>query len=141
MNDASYAFMIELPGSTVEQAIAEVKTALATQGFGVLTDIDVQATLQSKLGAAFRSYHILGACNPQLAKRALEVDDQVGLLLPCNVVVQEAPRGGSLVSILDPRAMFRVISNHEIEPIVAEAEDRLRRVATTLEVTHGNARA
>lgn len=141
MNDTSYAFTVNRPGSTVDQAITEVKTALATQGFGVLTDIDVKATLETKLGASFRPYHILGACNPQLAKRALEIDAQIGLLLPCNVVVQEAPEGGSSVSILDPRAMFRVITSHDIEPVVAEAEERLRRVAATLEATQGKAEA
>jgi uncharacterized protein (DUF302 family) len=93
----------------------------------VLTEIDMKATLKKKLGADFRPYVILGACNPQLAHRALAVDPQIGLLLPCNVVLQES-REGVALSIANPRVMFGFVDNPALDAMVGEADERLRRV-------------
>jgi uncharacterized protein (DUF302 family) len=98
----------------------------------VLTEIDVKNTLKRKLDVDFRRYIILGACNPRLARQALEAEEHIGLLLPCNVVVQENPEGRVSVSIADPRAMFRLVDSDALQPIAEEAEARLRRVAQSL---------
>jgi uncharacterized protein (DUF302 family) len=121
-----------LPGVSFEDAIARVKAALAKEGFGVLTEIDVKATLKSKLDADFRPYVILGACNPVLAHRALRVDPKIGVLLPCNVVVEELPDGAVGVLIADARAMFSLVENAELEGVAKEADARLSRVADAL---------
>lgn len=123
--DPVYGFTARMPGATLADARARITDALKAQGFGVLTEIDVRATLKQKLDVDFRPYVILGACNPQLAKRALEADPGVGLLLPCNVVVTEE-EGAAVVSIADPRAMFAIVRNDTLQPIVDEAERRLR---------------
>ena len=114
-----------------EGAVARVAAALKAEGFGILTEIDVQAILKQKLGAAFCKYVILGACNPSLAYRALQADLDVGLLLPCNVTVYEdGPE--SVVSIVDPTALLSVIENPALRPIAEEAAAKLRRVVGTL---------
>jgi uncharacterized protein (DUF302 family) len=128
MSELRYGFQTRLEHMTFEQAVERVTTALQKEGFGVLTEIDVKRTLEQKLGVDFRRYVILGACNPALAKRALDADPQIGLLLPCNVVVQEAPDDAMAVSIADPKAMFTLADNAALAPVVAEAEERLRRV-------------
>jgi uncharacterized protein (DUF302 family) len=128
----AYGFERRLEQATVDQALERVTAALKQEGFGVLTQIDVQDTLKKKLGVDFRPYRILGACNPPLAHKALGADAQIGLLLPCNVVVQEAQGGGAIVSIADPRAMFRVVDNPALAPIVDEVDARLRRVIAAL---------
>ena len=114
-----------------EQATKAVATALKTEGFGVLTEIDVQATLKKKLGADFRRYVIMGACNPPLAHRALSATLDIGLLLPCNAIVYE-DEGGSAVAILDPLSMLGVIDNPELEDIAREARAKLERVIDAL---------
>lgn len=114
-----------------EQAIEKVTAALIEEGFGVLTEIDVKATLKKKLDADFRKYVILGACNPPLALQALTTQLDIGLLLPCNVIVYEED-GGSVVSILDPISMLRVVDNPELDPVAEEARSRLRRVFEAL---------
>lgn len=126
-----YGFGKKLEGVDYEQAIERVTAALAEEGFGVLTQIDVKGTLKKKLDVDFRRYVILGACNPKLAHQALQADDKIGLLLPCNVVVQEVD-GGSEVTIIDPKAMFTFIEDASVQPIAKEAEERLRRVAAAL---------
>ena len=98
-----------------EEAVAKTREALQQEGFGVLTEIDVQKTLQEKLGANFRKYVILGACNPPLAHQALQAEREVGLLLPCNVIVYEADGGGTVVSAVDPIAMLGIIENPELQ--------------------------
>ena len=130
--ELSYGFAQRLAGVGFDDAVEKVTAALKTEGFGVLTAIDVRDTLKKKLGVDFRRYVILGACNPSLAHRALAAEPQIGLLLPCNVVVQEAPESGVLVSILDPRAMYTLSGNPEIGPVAEEADRRLRRVMAAL---------
>ena len=127
----AYGFEQRLERATVDEALERVTDALKREGFGILTQIDVKDTLKKKLDVDFRRYLILGACNPSLAHKALSTDAQIGLLLPCNVVVQEAD-GGAIVSIADPRAMFTVVDNPELAPIVDEADHRLRRVMASL---------
>lgn len=128
MEELRYGFEKRLDGTTFQHAVEKVTAALKIEGFGVLTEIDVQETLKQKIGVDFRRYVILGACNPNLAHRALAAEPQIGLLLPCNVVVQETPEGGVVVSIADPRAMFAMVNNAAVAPVAAEAEERLRRV-------------
>lgn len=112
-------------------AVARVTEALKTQGFGILTEIDVQATLKQKLDVAFRKYVILGACNPQLAHRALALDLDVELLLPCNVIVYE-DGSDSVVSIVDPETLLGVIDKPALRPVAEEARAKLRDVIRTL---------
>ena len=130
-NVADYAFRVELE-LPYEQAVERVTAALMEQGFGVLTEIDVRATLKKKLDADFRRYVILGACNPPLAHQALQAETEIGLLLPCNVIVYEAD-GGSVVSIVDPLSMLGVVESPALEPVADEARSRLRKVADALE--------
>ena len=118
-----------------EAAIERVIEALKLEGFGVLTRIDVQETLQKKLGAAFRPYVILGACNPKLAHQALSARSEVGLMLPCNVTVESAGEGSSIVRIADPAMMMTVGdlgSNATLQGVGAEARVLLARVAGSL---------
>lgn len=114
-----------------EAAVEKVTEALKTEGFGVLTEIDVKATLKKKIDADFRRYVILGACNPHLAHRALQAELDLGLLLPCNVIVYE-DAGGSMVSIIDPVSMVEMTGNPELETVAKEADERLRRVLAAL---------
>ena len=133
MADLRYGFERRLDGVSFEQALERVTAALKTEGFGVLTEIDVQDTLKKKLNVDFRRYVILGACNPPLAHEALSGEPHVGLLLPCNVVVQEASdRSGVVVSIADSRAMFTLVDNPAVKPVAEEADKRLRRVMASL---------
>jgi uncharacterized protein (DUF302 family) len=133
MGQIKYGFVTTLRGLAFSDAIARVTEALKGEGFGVLTEIDVKQTLKAKLDVDHRPYVILGACNPTLAKRALDAEPQIGLLLPCNVVVQEGPDQQVQVSIADPRAMFQVVDNPAVAPVAEEAEERLRRVMAALE--------
>lgn len=118
-----------------DEAIGRVTEALKAEGFGVLTRIDVHDTLKTKIGADFRPYVILGACNPQLAHRALSAHGEVGMMLPCNVTVESAGEGSSLVRIADPGMMMTVGGLGDIEAlrqVGEEAHTRLARVAQTL---------
>jgi uncharacterized protein (DUF302 family) len=128
ITDYAFRTRLDLP---YEQAIEKVTAALKEQGFGVLTEIDVKATLKKKLDVDFRKYVILGACNPPLAHRALNTELEIGLLLPCNVIVYEE-NGGSVVSIVDPISMLGVVENPELEPVAGEAQTRLQRVIEAL---------
>jgi uncharacterized protein (DUF302 family) len=131
MNDPSYAFSKKLDGVTVEEALDRVADALKANGFGVLTKIDVQDTLKKKIDVDFRPYVILGACNPKLAHKALQNEPSIGLLLPCNVVVQEAD-GGALVSFADPKAMFELVPDAPIEDVATEARRLLENAKDQL---------
>ena len=113
------------------EAVEQTRAALAEQGFGVLSQIDVQATLREKRGLEMEPYVILGACNPDLAHQALDIDRSVGVLLPCNVVVSARDRG-SKIQILDPLIMAAVLGRDELQPIAQEAARRLQAVLDTL---------
>jgi uncharacterized protein (DUF302 family) len=115
-----------------EKALSQTIDALKTEGFGVLTEIDVQNTLKKKLGVDHPPYKILGACNPPLAHRALTAAPEVGLLLPCNVTVRMLEDGTVEVAIIDPLIMMSVIENPALKPVADEARARLERVAQLL---------
>ena len=128
--DYGFAKVLDLD---FKQAESKVREALAEEGFGVLAEIDVQQAFKKKLDLDFRRYKILGACNPHLARKAVEGEPHIGLLLPCNVLLQDNPEGaGTLVSIADPNAMFNIVGNEDAQPIAREAEHRLRRVLAAL---------
>jgi len=126
-----YSFDTSISGS-MEEALPLVRTALAKEGFGVLFDIDIQAILKAKLGADSRPYHILGACNPGYAHRALSADTNVGLLLPCNVVVREEEDGRLTVAFMDPNAVLALVGNPEINPIAEQVRALLGKVRDDL---------
>jgi uncharacterized protein (DUF302 family) len=132
MYEASYAHTRKLSGTTTEQAIARVREALAREGFGVLTEIDVQATLKKKLGVERKPYVILGACNPSLAHKALEAEPAIGVLLPCNVDVFEGEDGGIYVQAVRPQTLFRIVENPSVKPIAEDVDARLQRVLSAL---------
>lgn len=119
-----------------DTALTDVTAALKAEGFGVLTEIDMQATFKNKLDADFRPYRILGACNPQLAHRALTAASEVGLLLPCNVTVEQIEAGTVQVSIVNPLVMMNMVSNEAMAAVARDASDRMERVIAALEQTH-----
>jgi uncharacterized protein (DUF302 family) len=119
------ATRLEMP---FDAAVAAVKEALKAEGFGVLTEIDVKATLKEKLGADFREYQILGACNPSFAHRALELEDKIGLMLPCNVIVQETSSGGVEVAAIDPLASMQAVRNPSLADLGQDVRAKLERV-------------
>ena len=115
-----------------EDAIARVTEELKKEGFGVLTEVDVQATLKKKLNADFRPYRILGACNPPLAHQALQAESHIGLMLPCNVIVQDAGNGRIDVAAIDPLVAMARVDNSGLEPVAVEAQSKLKRVIENL---------
>lgn len=116
------------------EALEAVKAALKDEGFGVLTEIDVRETLKQKLGADFRRYDIIGACNPPLAHSALREELDIGLLLPCNVIVYEDEEGaGTVVAALDPEKMMQFTGNPNLAPIAQDAKERLGRALASIE--------
>ena len=128
----TYGYTRTLAGTSYDQAKEKVTEALKAEGFGVLTEIDVKATLKKKLDVDFRPYAILGACNPPLAHKALSSELPIGLLLPCNVVVTEDDGGNAVVSAVNPREMFKVVDNDELKAIAGEVDGRIQRVIEAL---------
>ena len=132
MAQASYGITKNIGNIDFEDALAKVAEALKGEGFGVLTEIDVKATLKQKLDVEFRKYRILGACNPPLAHRALSGEPLIGLLLPCNVVVFEEDDGTVAVSAIKPAEMFKVVENPELASIADEVDAKLRRALAAI---------
>jgi len=127
-----YGFTTTLTGTTFDQALARTIAALKAEGFGVLSDIDVQHAMKEKLGADMRPYRILGACNPPLAHQALQAVPDIGLLLPCNVIVREESPERVVVGFLDPHIMVNLVGKPEVQTVAEAAEQRLRRACESL---------
>ena len=127
-----YGFTTTINGISFEQALAETIVALKAEGFGVLSDIDVQQAMKEKLGVDMRPYRILGACNPPLAHQALQAAPDIGLLLPCNVIVREEAPEHVVVGFLDPQIMVNLVGKPEVKAVANAAEERLRRVCESL---------
>jgi uncharacterized protein (DUF302 family) len=119
-------------GGSFDQAVEQVSEKLGEQGFGVLSDIDVKATMKQKLGEDFRNYRILGACNPPFAHKALQREDKIGTMLPCNVIVQELEKGKIEVAAVNPVVSMQGIDNPELEPVAEEIRGRLQTVIDSL---------
>ena len=127
-----FGFTTTLTGVSFDQAIAQTTAALKAEGFGILSDIDVQHAMKEKLGQDMPPYRILGACNPPLAHQAVTAVPDIGLLLPCNVIVREAAPGQVVVGFLDPQIMVNLVGRPEVRLVADEAEQRLRRACDSL---------
>ncbi|RPD98746.1 DUF302 domain-containing protein [Aureibaculum marinum] len=127
-----YYFNKIINNKTFEQAIEKVIQNLKTEGFGVLTEIDIAATLKKKLDVDFYNYKILGACHPEYAYKALKAEDKIGTMLPCNVIVQEQKQGVVEVSAVDPVASMQAVMNKALAPIAIEIREKLKKVIDNL---------
>ena len=127
-----YGFTTTLTGVSFDEALSKVTAALKAEGFGILSDIDVQQAMREKLGQAMAPYRILGACNPPLAYQAVTAAPDIGLLLPCNVIVREEAPGRVVVGFLDPQVMVNLVGRPEIQAVADAAEQRLRRACEAL---------
>jgi len=132
MSDAKYGMTVNLGKIPFDEALARTTAALKTEGFGVITEIDVKETMKKKLDVDFRNYKILGACNPPLAHGALSTDLMLGLLLPCNVIVFEEDSGDVTVSIADPIEMFKIVDNPAVAGLAEKVKEKLIRVRSAL---------
>ncbi len=127
-----YGFTTTLTGISFDQAIEQTTAALKAEGFGILSDIDVQRAMKEKLGQDMAPYRILGACNPPLAHQAVTAVPDIGLLLPCNVIVREETPGRVVVGFLDPQIMVNLVGQPEVRAVADAAEQRLRRACESL---------
>jgi len=127
-----YYYTAILKGLTFDAAIAKVTSALQKEGFGVLTEIDIKSTFQKKLNVDFYNYKILGACNAPFAFKALQAEEKIGTMLPCNVIVQEKEIGTIEISAINPIASMQAIQNDSLGPIAMEVRDKLKRVIDSL---------
>jgi len=127
-----YGYTTTLTGLSFDEAIDKATAALKAEGFGVLSDINVQHAMKEKLGADMPPYRILGACNPPLAHQALQAVPDIGLLLPCNVIVREVTPGKVVVGFLDPQIMVNLVGKPEVKAVADAADERLRRVCASL---------
>ena len=127
----SYYFSKKI-NETFERALEKVIASLKSEGFGILTEIDVKETLKKKLDVDFHKYKILGACNPSFAYKALKAEDKIGTMLPCNVVVQEISEGQVEVAAVDPVASMKVVDNPGLLEIATQVQEKLKKVVTTL---------
>ena len=127
-----YGFTTRLTGLSFDQALEKTVAALKAEGFGVLSDIDVQHAMKEKLGADMPPYRILGACNPALAHQALQAEPDIGLLLPCNVIVREESPEHIVIGFLDPQIMVKLVGKNAMQTVADQAEQRLRRVCASL---------
>ena len=137
MEQHRYGFSVTTPLSYTA-AVEAVTAALKTEGFGVLTTIDVQATLQQKLDVEIPPYTILGACNPPLAHRALSAEPEIGLLLPCNVIVYTTATGQTTISAIDPEALFALVQRADLAELAQEVSARLRRALAQVPVVESS---
>ncbi len=128
----NYYFKRILENKTFDEAVEKVTEELKKEGFGILTEIDVQATLKKKLNVDFRNYRILGACNPPFAYRSLQAEAAIGILLPCNVVIRELEDGRIEIDIIDPLVAMQVVENDAMEAIATEIHDKLQKVTNSL---------
>jgi uncharacterized protein (DUF302 family) len=131
MVNTMYGFNIEVKGN-FDEVLEKVVEALKVEGFGVLTEIDVKSTMKAKLDVDMRPYRILGACNPPLAHKAISADPDIGLLLPCNVVVREEENGNITVAFMDPASVLGLVNRAEITELGGEVKQRLERVRDSL---------
>lgn len=129
----NYYFNTVLQDKSFEEAIALVTAELKKEGFGVLTEIDMKKTLKEKIGADFKRYTILGACNPNYAYKALQDEDKIGVFLPCNVIVEEAGDGRIEIAIVDPIASMMAVKNDRLETIADEVKQKLLRVIDNIQ--------
>ncbi len=127
----SYYFS-KVVGLPFDEAIVTITEELKKEGFGIITEIDVKGTLKKKLNVDFRKYKILGACNPSFAYQALQVEDKIGTMLPCNVIVQETPEGEVEVAAIDPIASMQAIENPQLGDIAAQVQGKLKKVIDSL---------
>ena len=128
----SYYYSKILPNISFDDAIEKVTEELKKEGFGILTEIDIKATLKKKLDVDFKKYKILGACNPPFAYKALQAEDKIGTMLPCNVIVQEQSADTIEVSAINPMVSMQAVKNEELEGIATEVSDKLKKVIDRL---------
>lgn len=132
----TYYHNTTLNGLSFEEAVSKTTEVLKKEGFGVLTEIDIRATLKKKLGVDFQNYKILGACNPDFAHKALVAEDKIGTMLPCNVIVQEKEDGFIEVSAVDPMASMQAVINQDLMGIADEVSEKLKRVIDAIHHDH-----
>jgi uncharacterized protein (DUF302 family) len=128
----SYYINTTISGITFDEAIEKVTEALKKEGFGVLTDIDIKATLKKKLDVDFYNYRILGACNPPYAYKALQAENKIGTMLPCNVIVQEREKGKIEISAVDPMASMQAVENADLGVLALKIKDKLKEIVASL---------